>query len=158
MRSRKPTCFDRISIFHSLSKTFVLQYHMIDPFVNALKSGIAKGRLHSTVAPFHFTFKGSQVFVNDERSRSFLGLVVNEGLDDILQLIGVVDATMKQFRLETYYDDPHPHASVASFVGQVIGDKEDQKELFPLNFDLDFRQLVAKVTCKVGNKNFHVDL
>jgi hypothetical protein len=59
----------------SLSRTCVLQYHNIDPFVTKVKDCLLK------IKCFDLTLHGVEFFLNDELTRSFIGVLVEEGLD-----------------------------------------------------------------------------
>lgn len=87
---------DPAACFHvSLSRTIVLQYHQIDRFVDDVRRRMAlhPRSVHGMARPlreaftprmrgsFAVTVDGWRVFVNDEGTRSFIGLLVSEGAD-----------------------------------------------------------------------------
>ncbi|XP_039988002.1 U6 snRNA phosphodiesterase isoform X2 [Xiphias gladius] len=127
--------------FHlSLSQTVVLRHHWIQPFTQSLRADIAHCK------------------------RTFLGMEVCTGHAQLLDLVQVVDRTMTEFRLDTFYKDPSFHVSLAWCVGdltsqmreciqemqRVVDDHEEGP--FPLRLD------GVEMRCRTGNKTFRFPL
>uniref|UniRef100_A0A3B5Q1S6 U6 snRNA phosphodiesterase n=1 Tax=Xiphophorus maculatus TaxID=8083 RepID=A0A3B5Q1S6_XIPMA len=107
--------------FHlSLSQTVVLRHHWIQPFTQSLQSGLSQcGRFACSAATL-------KVYCNAERTRTFLGMEVSTGHAQLLDLVRVVDKTMIEFQLDTFYKEPSFHVSLAWCVGDQT---EKMKEL-----------------------------
>ncbi|KAM4734506.1 U6 snRNA phosphodiesterase 1 isoform 2-T2 [Anableps anableps] len=107
--------------FHlSLSQTVVLRHHWIQPFTQSLQAGLSNCRRFACSAA---TLK---VYSNAERTRTFLGMEVSTGHAQLLDLVRVVDKTMTEFRLDTFYKEPSFHVSLAWCVGDQM---EKMKEI-----------------------------
>ncbi|XP_017290144.1 U6 snRNA phosphodiesterase [Kryptolebias marmoratus] len=145
--------------FHlSLSQTVVLRHHWIQPFTQSLRAGLARCRR------FVCSAEKLKIYCNAERTRTFLGVEVSTGCAQMLDLVRVVDKTMTEFQLETFYKDPSFHVSLAWCVGDLTEKmKEVLQELqslvvgredgpFPLVLDC------AEVCCRTGNKTFRFPL
>ncbi|KAM3870472.1 U6 snRNA phosphodiesterase 1 [Diretmus argenteus] len=141
--------------FHlSLSQTVVLRYHWIQPFIQSLRAGLARCK------KFACSAGKLKVYCNAERTRTFLGMEVSTGHAQCLDLIRIVDKTMTEFRLDTFYKDPSFHVSLAWCVGDVteqmneflqelqslVDDHEDGPFLLRLDCD--------ELCCRTGNKTF----
>ncbi|TNN55005.1 U6 snRNA phosphodiesterase [Liparis tanakae] len=124
--------------FHlSLSQTVVLRHHWIQPFNRSLRAGLVQSK------------------------RTFLGMEVCTGQAQLLELVKAVDRTMTEFRLETFYQDPSFHVSLAWCVGDltsqmgecILGMQSliDDHEDGPFLLRLDCTEL----RCRTGNKTFH---
>lgn len=55
------------------------------------------------LSSFDISFGACEMFMNDERTRSFFSLSVTEGKEQVCALIARIDDVFKQFRLPTYY-------------------------------------------------------
>ncbi|XP_059190394.1 U6 snRNA phosphodiesterase 1 isoform X2 [Centropristis striata] len=145
--------------FHlSLSQTVVLRHHWIQPFIQSLKAGL----LHCK--RFVCSAGRLKVYCNAERTRTFLGMEVYSGHAQLLDLVQVVDRTMKDFHLDTFYKDPSFHVSLAWCVGDlteqmkecIVGMQSliDDHEEGQFELRLDGIEL----RCRTGNKTFHFPL
>lgn len=141
--------------FHlSLSQTVILRHHWIQLFTQNLKTGLTHCRR------FICSAGRLKVYCNAERTRTFLGAEVSTGHTQLLDIIKVVDKTMKDFRLETFYKDPSFHVSLAWCIGDltaqlnsclnelqtVMDNKEDGPFILSMN--------CAELRCRTGNKVF----
>ncbi|XP_061825820.1 U6 snRNA phosphodiesterase 1 isoform X3 [Nerophis lumbriciformis] len=95
----------------SLSQTVVLKHHWILPFTQSLKAGLSRCKR------FVCSASRLKVYCNAEKTRTFLGMEVLNGHAHLLDLIRVVDETMTEFHLDTFYQDPSFHVSLAWCVG-----------------------------------------
>ncbi|XP_073515961.1 U6 snRNA phosphodiesterase 1 isoform X1 [Phyllobates terribilis] len=137
----------------SLSHTVVLRHHWIQPLVQTLRDKLCSTRRFLCVAD---TLK---VYVNKEKSRTFLGLEVARGHQQLLEAVSEVDKSLQEFHLETFYQNPSFHVSLAWSVGdvakalqgaclldlqRVVDDFEDS--------DVLTRFYADTIYCKCGNK------
>uniref|UniRef100_A0A8C8DCK3 U6 snRNA phosphodiesterase n=1 Tax=Oryzias sinensis TaxID=183150 RepID=A0A8C8DCK3_9TELE len=145
--------------FHlSLSQTVVLRHHWIQPFMKSLRAGLTHSKR------FVCSAGRLRVYCNAERTRTFLGMEVFTGHAQLLDLVRVIDQTLTEFQLETFYKDPSFHVSLAWCVGDLTEElKEITQELqslvdgredgpFLLNLDC------AELRCRTGNKTFRFPL
>ncbi|XP_024138088.1 U6 snRNA phosphodiesterase isoform X2 [Oryzias melastigma] len=145
--------------FHlSLSQTVVLRHHWIQPFMQSLRAGLTHCKR------FVCSAGRLRVYCNAERTRTFLGMEAFTGHAQLLDLVRVIDQTLTEFQLETFYKDPSFHVSLAWCVGDLTEElKEITKELqslvderddgpFHLNLDC------AELRCRTGNKTFRFSL
>lgn len=145
--------------FHlSLSQTVVLRHHWIQPFTQSLQAGLSRCRGFACSAA---TLK---VYCNAERTRTFLGMEVSTGHAQLMDLVRVVDKTMTEFRLDTFYKEPSFHVSLAWCVGdQTEKMKEILQELQSLVDNREegpflLRLACGEVRCRTGNKTFRFPL
>ncbi|XP_031166306.1 U6 snRNA phosphodiesterase isoform X2 [Sander lucioperca] len=127
--------------FHlSLSKTVVLRHHWIQTFTQSLKAGLVHCK------------------------RTFLGMEVCTGHAQLLDLSQVLDRTMTEFHLDTFYKDPSFHVSLAWCVGDLTGQmKECIQEMQRLIDDHEegpflLRLDCVELRCRTGNKTFRFPL
>eukprot|EP00959_Pyramimonas_sp_CCMP1952_P270374 5651914-Pyramimonas_sp.AAC.1 len=142
----------------SLSRTVAIRIHQQAPLLRDLRVNLRR-----KVGTFSVALECLAVFVNDDRSRTFLAVeTVCPGAKKLVQLITRVDLAFTTNNLKCFYANPRPHVSVA----WVLGDQEKEMtarvaELFPNNgakgkglagegYQWNFQ--VADVECKVGNK------
>ncbi|CAL9697122.1 unnamed protein product [Knipowitschia caucasica] len=158
--------------FHvSLSQTVVLRHHWIQPFTQNLKADLAHCRR------FKCSAEKLKVYCNAEKTRTFIGVEVSAGSNQLVEIIKVVDKTMTDFRLETFYKllivtakekqhysmmlgDPSFHVSLAWCIGNVEAQintflKElqsimDTQEDGPFTLSLN----CVELRCRTGNKVF----
>ncbi|XP_061533318.1 U6 snRNA phosphodiesterase 1 isoform X2 [Phycodurus eques] len=127
--------------FHlSLSQTVVLRHHWIQPFIQGLKAGLV---------PY---------------KRTFLGMEVATGHAELLNVVRVVDRTLTDYHLDTFYQDPSFHVSLAWCVGDFtmqlrkclheLQNLVDNHEEEPYHLWLD----CAELRCRTGNKTFRFPL
>ncbi|KAA0724526.1 U6 snRNA phosphodiesterase [Triplophysa tibetana] len=146
--------------FHiSISKTVVLRHHWIQPFVQSIRTGLT---------PFQKFFCMAdklRVYCNAEKTRTFLGMEISIGKTQLLELIKIVDQTMNEFNLNTFYKDPSFHVSLAWCVGDhterlkrtCLSELQgfvDRHEDGPFHIQLN----CSEVRCKSGNKVFQFPL
>lgn len=104
-----------IPVHISLSRGFGLRIHQIEPFMAQLARAVG--------AVYRFTLILSRPFVfpNDDGSRTFFALSVEDGCDSVLKLIQAVDSAVTAFHQPEYYKDPTPHASLCWCEGDQRG-------------------------------------
>ncbi|XP_050301754.1 U6 snRNA phosphodiesterase 1 [Anthonomus grandis grandis] len=147
--------------FHiSLTKTVVLKYHWITPFVQGVKENIKLFR------KFFILFDSIQVYCNEERTRTFLGIQIKSGHDSLIKLVQLLDRCLLEYGLPVFYKDPSFHLSIAWCVGdkketlQTYLPKINQKfsELMQSHPQEEFYIYVNSLLCKSGNKYFQLML
>ncbi|XP_026167389.1 U6 snRNA phosphodiesterase 1 [Mastacembelus armatus] len=145
--------------FHlSLSQTVVLRHHWIQPFTQSLRAGLAHCRR------FVCSAGKLKVYCNTERTRTFLSMEVSTGHAQLLDLVRVVDRTMSEFRLDTFYKDPSFHVSLAWCVGDLTAQMteciEELQRLVDDHEDGPFllRLDCVELRCRTGNKTFRFPL
>ncbi|XP_037539282.1 U6 snRNA phosphodiesterase [Nematolebias whitei] len=145
--------------FHlSLSQTVVLRHHWIQPFTQSLRTDLAHCKR------FFCSAERLKIYCNAEKTRTFLGIEVSSGHTQLLDLVQVVDKTMIEFQLETFYEDPSFHVSLAWCVGDLTEKlKEILEELQSLVYGREDGPLplvldCAEVRCRTGNKTFRFSL
>lgn len=148
------------NIHLSLSKTVVLRHHWIKLFTKSLGDTLA------SVNHFPIDFQSLNVYLNEDRTRTFIGLTVG-GIyfEKLHNLMLKMDKLMNEFQLNTFYEDPSFHASIL----WCLGDHESliKSKLAELNTRLsemrdssveEFQMTVNRIQCNTGNKKYSFDL
>ncbi|CAH2091127.1 unnamed protein product [Euphydryas editha] len=136
----------------SLSRTFVLKYHMIKSFTTSLQ------KVLSNIERFDLNFDSVEVYCNEEETRTFLALGVDAiGHGYLINIVKEIDNLLGDFKLPKFYENPSFHMSILS----VNGNKKEEisRNLHYLN-DIFIHQTnkivdpvnINKVNCKSGNK------
>ncbi|XP_042484205.1 U6 snRNA phosphodiesterase-like isoform X2 [Macadamia integrifolia] len=145
--------------FHiSLGRTVPIRVHQIDSIVAMLRQKFQSQRR------YWIDFSKWAVFVNDERTRSFLSVeVITGGLAEITRQIHAVDEIYRLHNLPEFYKDPRPHVSLAWALGDVSqsikrvfeelnrsnnSGKFSQKRIFTCKF--------SGIKCKIGNRTYKI--
>lgn len=145
--------------FHlSVSQTVVLRHHWIQPFTRSLRAGLVLRKRFACSAG------RLRVYCNAEKTRTFLGMEVCTGHAQLLDLVQAVDRTMTEFHLDTFYQDPSFHVSLAWCVGDLTEQmKECLQEMQSLIDDHEegpflLRLDCVELRCRTGNKTFRFTL
>ncbi|KAM4614323.1 U6 snRNA phosphodiesterase 1 [Discoglossus pictus] len=150
----------KMSDFHiSLSQTVVLRHHWINLFVQSVRE-----RLHSMYR-FLCVADRIKIYTNQEKTRSFLGLEVTLGAEHLLDVVSEVDKSLQEFDLQTFYQDPSFHVSLAWCVGDIAAKLQGpcvtalQNALDTFEDSASLTRFCAEeICCKAGNKTFCVTL
>lgn len=156
----------------SLSRTVYLRSYHMEPFVADLGKALAWARA--------FTFRlawrrgrggGEGLLVNDDRSRSFVTVPVEEGGEGRLrQLVESVDEVLVKYRQPPYYRGALFHISVAAVKGDVSeawgagaragkGEEEEEgEEEEGEGEEYAASVKVDRVECRIGHKLYEVKL
>ncbi|XP_054712226.1 U6 snRNA phosphodiesterase 1-like isoform X2 [Uloborus diversus] len=146
--------------FHiSLSRTVKLRHHWIPLFVDSLKAHL------SYFSRFKVALQSLDVYENEEKTRTFLGLKAHTGFEKLEKIADKVDSCLLEFKLPTFYQNPSFHLSCASCIGskteeieKILADLNVVFQLF-LNSHSKCNQIwVTKICCKSGNKLFTFSL
>ncbi|TYH90229.1 hypothetical protein ES332_A13G035900v1 [Gossypium tomentosum] len=141
--------------FHiSLGRTVPIRVHQIDSIVAMLRQKLQFQKR------YWIDFNKWEVFVNDDRTRTFLSLeVVTGGLPEITKQIQAVNEVYKLHNLPEFYKDPRPHISLAWALGDVSGSLkkvvEQETKSSAFRGSLQSRICTSKVggiECKIGNR------
>ncbi|KAM8946023.1 U6 snRNA phosphodiesterase 1 [Pelodytes ibericus] len=151
---------NKMTEFHiSQSQTIVLRHHWISPFVQSLRERLG------SVCRFLCIAGKIQVYTNKERTRTFLGLEVSTGKEHLLEVVSEVDQSVMEFNLQTFYQDPSFHISLAWCVGDArqriegVCLKELQNVLDGFEDSHILTRFYAdEIRCKTGNKIFCISL
>ena len=134
----------------SLSRTVPIRHYWIEPIYSKLRGCIPQ---HA----FNYSLISIKVYVNDEKTRTFVGVEISLGFSNFRELTLQVNKVFEEFGLETYYKDPSFHVSFA----WCLGDKkiELEKHIQSCNQLKDqFSVLASKLCMKSGNKVFQIYL
>ncbi|EEF51635.1 U6 snRNA phosphodiesterase 1 [Ricinus communis] len=144
--------------FHiSLGRTVPIRVHQIDSVVSMLRQRLQfKNR-------YWIDFSKWEVFVNDDKTRSFLSLeVVNGGLAEITKQIESVNQVYKLHNLPEFYKDPRPHISLAWALGdisdslkRVVEEEIKKSSIAGLVQKRIFTCKCRGIECKIGNKTYN---
>ncbi|KAL1916928.1 uncharacterized protein VTP21DRAFT_5125 [Calcarisporiella thermophila] len=141
------------SLHISLSRCVFLKQFQIEPFVRSLRKPLErKGR-------FSINFTRLSCFVNDEKTRSFIGLEVGSGFDDLSSCLSIVDEMLSKYKQPGFYTKPRFHTSIAWALG---GESSPITEEFVRNilapeFEeslCEFWFTVEELECKIGNNYY----
>ncbi|XP_038993487.1 U6 snRNA phosphodiesterase [Hibiscus syriacus] len=143
--------------FHiSLGRTVPIRVHQIDSIVTMLRQKLQFQKR------YWIDFNKWEVFVNDDKSRTFVSLeVVSGGLAEITKQIQAVNEVYKLHSLPEFYKDPRPHISLAWALGDISGSLKkvinDETKSSGFRGSLQSRICTSKfggIECKIGNKTY----
>ncbi|KAJ3175099.1 poly(U)-specific 3'-to-5' RNA exonuclease [Geranomyces variabilis] len=147
------TAIDRLldpgSLHISLSRTVYIKEFQIPQFVETLNRSYSQQK-----RAFPLRFHTISAYVNDDATRSFLGLDVSPfaGCVELTVLSAVADKAMAAFGRQKYYDVPLFHASFASAPGKaLVGTAEALADEFGEELRAEHVDL-GDVTCRIGHK------
>ena len=152
---------ERIASPHvSLTRVLSLRHHWISDFVASVR------QIASESPGFSLSWSDFEVFVNDEGTRTFLGLRAECSDGNSMQtLVQKLDEVVVEYRLPKFYDPPSFHISVAWCLGDM---REQLANALPkLNAvvegmiedgELANDQEVGSLECKSGDKFFRLPL
>jgi len=138
--------------FHvSLTRTVVLRHHWIEGFNSSIRKQI------EDFTSFYLCLQGLAVFVNEERTRTFLAFHIHDTSNTLNLLVQRLNSILEEYQLETFYEEPSHHVSFA----WCIGDRGQELEHIISNYngtcsivtDRDCCQ-ITEVVCKIGNMKF----
>ncbi|XP_063609902.1 U6 snRNA phosphodiesterase 1-like [Penaeus indicus] len=106
----------------SLTRTLILRLHWIQPLTEDLRAKLSK------FSRFSLWLHGLSVYVNEERTRTFLGIRVCHGRNELDDIVSDIDSCIAEYRLPRFYKDGSYHVSVAWCTGDV---SESLRRLLP---------------------------
>lgn len=144
----------------SLSKLFFLRQFQIDSFVKSIRQTVK-------MKPFSISLSGSQLFTNEDKSRSFCSILVQKGFNQVIQLIKQIDTVLKKYKKDVYYSPPVPHCTIGSCVGDH-SELARKKSLYGNDYvevdeyDSDDENMidlfVKSIHVSIGNQDFEITL
>ena len=143
----------------SISRVVSFRHHWIDPFIQSVKSQVEVSR------SFFLSLDKLQVYANDDRTRTFVGLEASAGVKELQKLTYSVDKCLKEYSLPSFYYPPSFHVSLGWCLGDmraVIRSKLQKTELKMVDIlddDDDVGRCIVKhINCKSGNKIYDIKL
>lgn len=143
----------------SISRVVSLRHHWIDPFTKSLKDNLEHGKA------FPLSLDKLQVYTNDDKTRTFVGLEATVGVKELQKLTTSVDYCFSEYKLPSFYYPPSFHVSLGWCLGDMRAQirprlqKLELKLVDILEDDGDLgRFMVKNVHCKSGNKIFQFKL
>lgn len=144
----------------SLSKTFVMRHHWIEPMVADLRRKVAlchSGKVRLTKL---------EPYCNEEGSRTFLGLTAESTGGLLETLVKAIDSCLAEYNLPLYYENPSFHVSLVWCLGNVrhLLDEHllsEMQEIVERYFDENLEASFVSVNelkFKAGNKIFVLPL
>ncbi|KAK9833896.1 hypothetical protein WJX74_009276 [Apatococcus lobatus] len=103
---------------------------------------------------FKMSLGGWEVFMNDQGNTGFLALGVRAGLDQLCDMIGQTDNALRLHGLETFYQPPRPHMSVACLASSAAQTQIESalSKARLIKSSPQLVQEVSEVRCLVGQK------
>ncbi|CAK7336917.1 unnamed protein product [Dovyalis caffra] len=141
--------FEQVALgreFHiSLGRTVPIRVHQIDSVVVMLRQKLQFPKR------YWIDFSKWEVFVNDEKTRTFLSLeVLRGGLAEITKQIESVNEVYKLHNLPEFYKDPRPHISLAWAMGDVSNILKREVENKMKRSSIGGSMLKRVFACKFG--------
>ncbi|KAM0000405.1 putative cyclic phosphodiesterase, U6 snRNA phosphodiesterase Usb1 [Helianthus debilis subsp. tardiflorus] len=165
--------------FHiSLGRTVPIRVHQIDSVVAMLRQKLQFQKRYL------IDFNKWEVFVNDDKTRTFLSIENTTGLAEITKQIQAVNEVYKLHNLPEFYKvrvhrdyrfiscqcnvckrrDPRPHISIAWAVGDISqslkrvveGEMKRHINVGGLSMRSMFTCKFSNIVCKVGNKTYNI--
>jgi len=150
----------RFEEFHSsLSKTFVVRHHWIESLLSQFKQ-----RLRNQTS-FDLLFSAIDVYVNEEGTRTFVGLTTTNRQQTLDSIVNVIDNCLQDYNLPPFYQDRSFHTSIL----WCLGDRKKELEKYSSSMNRELERIldsdidaltfeVKKFIFKTGNKQFDVPL
>lgn len=144
--------------FHiSVSRTVVIRYHWIANLVASLRKSI------NGLESFQLSLNCLEVYCNEDKTRTFLGLKIDSGVEKLKRIVRIIDTLYADFKLPAFYESPSFHMSIA----WCVGDKSRELEKLMPRLQLECENYVLKseecrtaevkgVELKTGNKTFSI--
>lgn len=144
----------------SVSKTVILRHHWIQPFVDSLKNKLQH------ISRFFMTLDSLKFYTNEEKTRTFLGIQLNQGTQQLREIVKCVDSCLEEFSLPTFYKEPSFHISIGWCLGdrvQTLSEKLPKlQDTLDSYYQNDNQQMtvikVDQIKCRTGNKLFIIPL
>ncbi|KAM4722186.1 U6 snRNA phosphodiesterase 1 [Rhinophrynus dorsalis] len=146
----------KMSEFHiSQSQTVVLRHHWISPFVQSLRNRLCSMYRFFCIADL------IKLYTNQEKTRTFLGLEVTVGKENLLEVVSEVDQCLQEYNLQTFYQDPSFHVSLAWCIGDLAAklERSCRSEMQSVLDQFEDHEMLTRfyaeeIRCKAGNKTF----
>lgn len=144
----------------SLTRTVILRYHWITPFVDTLKETLPQHH------KFVVMLDRLTVYCNEEKTRTFIALEIKTGHDSLQKIVNTLDKCLGEYNLQKFYENPSFHISIA----WCLGDRTAELRHYLPQWNHELEQLleeftqeywyvvVNKIFCRSGNKMFSFNL
>lgn len=143
----------------SVTKTVVLKHHWIDPISSSVQN-IAR-----SVKRFPICLGDVKVYMNEEKTRTFIGIVVTAGKENLIQIVQRMDQVLSDFKLPPFYEEASFHLSIASCVGNRsssllchLPKLQNALDMFIHSNPLQWSINVEALHFRTGNKYFSFNL
>ncbi|BDA44476.1 U6 snRNA phosphodiesterase [Coccomyxa sp. Obi] len=135
----------------SLSRVVPVRYPNIQPLLASLKEHLAK------TERFTISFGQLEVFENDERTRSFMSLLVDQGCKQVCRAVRRTDKAFLEHGLQTFHKEPRPHVSLMWALGSsrqrlATLSQQVQDSLGPTLQGCVWEVGVTKIECRIGQR------
>lgn len=135
----------------SLSRVVPVRYPHIQPLLASLKEHLAK------TERFKISFGQLDAFENDERTRSFMSLLVDQGCKQVCRAVRRTDKAFLEHGLQTFHKDPRPHVSLMWLSGsssqQLLAlSQQVQDSMRPILQRCAWEVDVTKIECRIGQR------
>ena len=104
----------------SLTRTMTLRHSQVEGFVEGVRRSVAD------VGAFDVGLGDARMLHNEDRSRCFVSLGVDQGCDSVLRLIEAMDALVVRFDKQAFYQPPTPHVSIAWALREAPEEEEEE--------------------------------
>lgn len=143
---QSPVELSLVEDFHiSVTRTFVLRHHWIRDFTSTISESVVH------IKPFFINLLGFKVYLNENKTRTFIGIRVREGSTELTEIVKLLDNCLADYKLPPFYKPASFHMSVL----WCAGDKSsDLNKLVRILSDFSFRNKVSLLKCNSGNKSY----
>lgn len=118
-------------------------------------------KLFKNVNPFNISLNGLiKFYSNDTNQRYFGALLIDDGNQDIIDLINIINSGMNKWGLRQYYESPEPHIS---FIWSLNEFNFKTAKLKQVNAEIQNElktatttTLIDTITIKVGHRKYDI--
>jgi len=136
--------------FHiSLTKVLILKHHWINDLMSSMRN------IFDTNTSFFLILEGLSVYVNEEKTRTFLSIDVTLGDGFLNEIVDQLDKCLSEWDLPSFYESRSFHSSLLWGPGDLYSEVSDRLktlEAFLRQYRIEVR--VEQAFCKTGNKIF----
>ncbi|CAG7652982.1 unnamed protein product [Allacma fusca] len=134
-------------IHMSLSKTIPFRHHWLEPFKVELRKRLVN------VESFFVVFDEFEVYVNDEKTRTFVGMKIHTS-KILRDLVKDCDDCLKEYNLDRYYSDPSFHISLAWLLGNQFVNVTKLLPKLNEKWKTSLHSNLSLLTCKISAIEF----
>lgn len=139
----------KVDDFHiSLTRVLVLRHHWISGFIDSVREIVAG----TTVFPI--TMQGLSVYLNDDKTRTFVAIEVKSGRNYLDHAVNQLDKCLSEYGLPKFYEDRSFHMSLLWGLGDLTHDLRNFIKQNKGFCDFVLPVSVKNCFCKTGNKLF----
>ena len=144
-------------------KTFQIK-DFVDSFTKLFKNDHNNNN-NKYINPFNISMDGSiKFYSNDTNQRYFGAILINEGNENIIDLINVINSGMNKWGLKQYYNSPQPHVSFIwslnefNFKDKKLNELNDKIKQELTISDLTRTMSVDTIMIKIGHRKYKIKL